>query len=170
MLKYQSKMLMSMRVLVLFFSSFFIVSSCKTESKKEIKTENIAFTKEGELMVSSAENNSKLAQFDIEIAETEYETQTGLMYRDTMEENQGMLFIFDDVAMHSFYMKNTHFALDIIYIDENLKIASFQKNAKPFDETGLSSGIPIKYVLEINAGLSDKMGLTVGDSISYNKL
>lgn len=155
---------------MLLFSSFFIVLSCKTETKQAIKTESINFSKEGELTISPSESDSTLVQFDIEIAETEYETQTGLMYRDTMEENQGMLFVFDDVAMHSFYMKNTHIALDIIYIDENLKIASFQKNAQPFDETGLSSGVPIKYVLEINAGLSDKLGLTVGDSVSYNRL
>ena len=44
-----------------------------------------------------------------------------------------MLFIFPDVAIHSFYMKNTQFPLDIIYIDENLRIASFQENAKPFN-------------------------------------
>ncbi|WP_420320064.1 DUF192 domain-containing protein [Flagellimonas sp.] len=159
-----------MRIFVFLSLSFIVLSSCKTESKKEIKTERIKFTKEGELTISSVEKDSILASFQIEIAETEYETQTGLMYRDSMEEDQGMLFVFDDVAMHSFYMKNTEIPLDIIYIDENLKIASFQKNAKPFDETGLSSGVPIQYVLEINAGLSDKLGLSVGDSISYNKL
>ncbi|MGW9687086.1 DUF192 domain-containing protein [Flagellimonas sp. 2504JD1-5] len=147
-----------------------MILSCKTESKKEIKTESIKFTKEGDLTISSVEKDSTLANFQIEIAETEYETQTGLMYRDSMEEDQGMLFVFDDIAMHSFYMKNTEIPLDIIYIDENLKIVSFQKNAKPFDETGLSSGVPVQYVLEINAGLSDKLGLSVGDSISYNKL
>ncbi|WP_136464847.1 DUF192 domain-containing protein [Flagellimonas onchidii] len=159
-----------------YFKSFIFLSlglfcaiNCKKEQKREIKTETITFTKEGELTVSSTENNSTLGRFDIEIAETEYETQTGLMYRETMEENQGMLFIFDNMAMHSFYMKNTQIPLDIVYIDDNLKIVSFQKNAKPFDETGLSSGVPIKYVLEIKAGLSDKLGLKIGDSISYSK-
>ncbi len=159
-----------------YFKSFIFLSlglfcaiSCKKEQKQEIKTETIKFTKEGELTISSMENNSTLGRFDIEIAETEYETQTGLMYRETMEENQGMLFIFDNMSMHSFYMKNTQIPLDIVYIDDNLKIVSFQKNAKPFDETGLSSGVPIKYVLEIKAGLSDKLGLKIGDSISYSK-
>lgn len=170
MSNYKSILTPQLRFFSLALITLCIVVSCKTETKKEIKTENIRFSKEGELTISSSKNDSTLVQFDIEIAETEYETQTGLMYRDSMSENQGMLFIFNDVAMHSFYMKNTHISLDIIYIDENLKIASFQKNAKPFDETGLSSGIPIKYVLEINGGLSDKIGLAVGDSISYNKL
>ncbi|WP_420601548.1 DUF192 domain-containing protein [Flagellimonas sp.] len=158
------------RFFALIIFSAFIIVSCKSEPKKEIKTESISFTKEGELTVSKSETDEIVANFDIEIAESEYETQTGLMYRESMENNQGMLFVFDDVAMHSFYMKNTQIPLDIIYIDENLKIVNFQKNAKPFDETGLSSGVPIKYVLEINAGLSDQLGLMVGDSVSYNKL
>jgi uncharacterized membrane protein (UPF0127 family) len=66
-------------------------------------------------------------------------------------------------------MKNTAFALDIIFIDEHLKIASFQKNAQPFNETGLSSKVPIKYVLEINAGLAEKWLLEVGDSIAFTR-
>ncbi len=148
---------------------FLLTISCKEERKQEIKTETISFTKEGELSIFKSTTDSIIANFDIEIAETEYETQTGLMYRESMEENQGMLFVFDDVARHSFYMKNTQIPLDIIYLDENRKIASFQKNTKPFDETGLPSQVPIKYVLEINGGLSDKLGMQIGDSIAYIK-
>jgi len=81
----------------------------------------------------------------------------------------GACFIFPDVALHSFYMKNTQFPLDIIYLDEHLKIASFQENAKPFDETGLSSLVPVKYVLEVNAGLSEKWLLEIGDQVEYHK-
>lgn len=145
------------------------ITGCKTETKREIKTEVITFTKEGELTISKGDTETVMVQLDIEIAASDFETQTGLMYRESMEQNQGMLFIFPDMSMHSFYMKNTQIPLDIIYIDEDLKIASFQKNAKPFDETGLSSQVPVKYVLEINAGLSDQWGLEVGDRISYTK-
>ena len=86
-----------------------------------------------------------------------------------MEANQGMLFVFPDVSVRSFYMKNTEFPLDIIYIGANQKIVSFQKNAQPYNESSLPSEAPAKYVLEINAGLSDNMGLQVGDSISFNR-
>ncbi len=158
------------KLLVLVFLSITLLgASCKTETKKEIKTEAISFTKEGDLTIFKSVTDSIITKFDIEIAETEYETQTGLMYRKSMEQEQAMLFIFPEVEVHSFYMKNTEFPLDIIYIDENSKIVSFQKNAQPFDETGLSSQVPVKYVLEINAGLSDKIGLKVGDSIAFNK-
>lgn len=143
--------------------------SCKEESKVTIKTEEVRFTKEGNLTISKQPTDSLLVELDIEFAETDYETQTGLMYRKGMEDNQGMLFIFPDIAMHSFYMKNTAFPLDIIYIDEHLKIASFQENAQPFNESGLSSKVPIQYVLEVNAGLAEKWLLEVGDSIAFTR-
>lgn len=142
--------------------------ACKEESKKIIKTEPIVFKKEGELNIFKAENDSLLASLNIEIAESEYETQTGLMYRKGMEENQGMLFILD-IRPHYFHMKNTEFPLDIIFIKEDLKIASFQKNAKPFNETLLPSKTPVKYALEVNAGLSEKWTLRVGDKIEFTK-
>ncbi|NJB37360.1 DUF192 domain-containing protein [Croceivirga sp. JEA036] len=151
----------------LLFLALVSFTACKETESKTITTEKIAFTKEGELRIHK--NDSLLVQLDIEFAETEYEVQTGLMYRDHMEEKQGMLFIFPDVSVHSFYMKNTEIPLDIIYIDENLNIASFQENAKPFDETGLSSLVPIQYVLEVNAGLAEKWNLEVGDKITYNR-
>lgn len=153
--------------LALLFIALISFSSCKETESKAITTEKIAFTKEGELRIHK--NDSLLVSLDIEFAETEYEVQTGLMYRDQMKEKQGMLFIFPDVRVHSFYMKNTEIPLDIIFIDENLTIASFQENAKPFDETGLSSLVPIQYVLEVNAGLAEKWNLEVGDKISYNR-
>lgn len=134
-----------------------------------IKTEEVRFTKEGSLDIFKKESDSLLVQLGIEFAESEYETQTGLMYRKEMEDDQAMLFIFPEVAMHSFYMKNTAFPLDIIFIDENLKIASFQENAQPFNENGLSSKVPIKYVLEVKAGLSKAWGLEVGDRIEFTR-
>nr|WP_299343819.1 DUF192 domain-containing protein [Allomuricauda sp.] len=160
-----------MRFAIVMILGFVLIStvSCKDETKKEIKTEAIHFSKEGELTISRPQTDSTLVKLDIEIAETDYETQTGLMYRDSMDDNQGMLFIFSDNEMRSFYMKNTEIPLDIIYINEKLEIVSFQKNASPLDETGLPSQFPAKYVLEINAGLSDKWGIATGDKIDFTR-
>ncbi|NAS11088.1 DUF192 domain-containing protein [Poritiphilus flavus] len=145
-------------------------AACKDKAKNVVETEPITFTKEGELQIFDTATDSLITRFDIEIAESDYETQTGLMYREVLEPNHGMLFVFPDVAMHSFYMKNTNIPLDLIFIDEDLKIVSFQENAKPMDETGLPSKVPVQYVLEINAGLVQKFNLKVTDSISYQKL
>jgi uncharacterized membrane protein (UPF0127 family) len=143
--------------------------SCKESEKKIIKTTTVEFKKEGSLQILQQETDSLLVRLDIEIADNEYETATGLMYRSSMEPEQGMLFVFEDVAMRSFYMKNTEFPLDIIFLDNEKRIASFQKNAQPYNETGLSSKVPAKYVLEVNAGMADKWSLNVGDRILYEK-
>tara|TARA_R110002126_G_scaffold56762_4_gene151287 strand:- start:1237 stop:1728 length:492 start_codon:yes stop_codon:yes gene_type:complete len=148
------------------FSLFFI--SCK-EKKKVIKQTEVTFTKEGELTVFNASDSTKVS-LNIEIADTDFDIQTGLMYRNSMENNQGMLFVFDDETERFFYMKNTKIPLDLIYINANSKIVSFQKNAKPFDESSLPSNASAKYVLEVNAGLVDIWRLSVGDSIKFINL
>ena len=152
---------------LLAFLLFFSVT-CK-EDKKVVKTEVISFKKEGDLSIYKGETDSLITKLDIEIANTSYETQTGLMYRDGMEDNQAMLFIFDEPAYHSFYMKNTRFSIDIIFINDQLRIASFKERAKPMDENGLSSEVPVQYVLEVNAGLAEQWQLEIGDRISYQE-
>ncbi len=91
------------------------------------------------------------------------------MYRTSMEENQGMLFIFSAEFPRNFYMKNTYIPLDIIYLDQHKKIVSFQENAVPLNEEGLPSEIPAMYVLEVNAGMAEKWLLEIGDTISFIK-
>jgi len=148
--------------------SLFIALSCKDSDKSQpVRTVDISFTKDGELHLIKKDSDSIIQTLDIEIADTEYKTQTGLMYRDSMKDHQAMLFIFPDVQVRSFYMKNTAIALDIIFINETKEIVSFQKNAKPYDATSLPSGAPVQYVLEINAGLSDRWGLETGDRIEW---
>ncbi|PKQ44736.1 DUF192 domain-containing protein [Confluentibacter flavum] len=142
------------------------ISGCKDE-KKSIKQTEVTFTKEGDLTIFKIATDSTEISLDIEIADTDYDIQTGLMYRSSMKTNQGMLFVFDDVRERYFFMKNTQIPLDIIYIDDNKKIVSYQKDAKPFDETSLPSNIPAKYVLEVNAGLVDTWLLKEGDSLSW---
>lgn len=134
-----------------------------------VKKEPVVFQKEGELRVFRIPGDSLLANWNIEIAESDYEVETGLMYRAGMEDDQAMLFIFPDEAVHYFYMKNTEFPLDILFIKSDKRVGSIQKNAKPYDENSLSSVVPIRYVLEINAGLSDKLGIKVGDSVAFDR-
>ncbi len=140
---------------------------CREEGNKSLGTEAVTFTKEGELRVLDAGTDSTLVELDIEIASTEYEIQTGLMYRKDMEDLQGMLFVFGEEAPHSFYMKNTLIPLDILFIDSDLIIATIHRNAQPLNESGIPSGGPVQYVLEIKAGMSDRWGLKTGDRIQY---
>jgi hypothetical protein len=143
-----------------------VTTSCK-DDKKIIKTSEVTFTKEGELTLYKSATDSIIVKLDIEIADNEYDTQTGLMYRNSMMEQQGMLFIFKDEKPRSFYMKNTRFALDLIFLDANKTIVSYQENAKPLDESSLPSNAPAMYVLEVNAGLVNKWHLEVGDKMAF---
>ncbi len=143
--------------------------SCKEDkgNNTSVKPITIVFKKEGTLQLKKATTDSIIAQLDIEISDDDYATQTGLMYRDSMKDRQAMLFIFSNSDFRSFYMKNTKIPLDIIFISEDFKVVSIQKNAKPMDETSLPSEGPAQYVLEVNAGLTDKWNLEKGDLIQY---
>lgn len=151
--------------MLLLIGSFAFIA-CK-QDKKVIKQTEVTFKKEGELTIFKSDSTT--VHLDIEIADTDYDTQTGLMYRNSMADSQAMLFIFEDEQPRSFYMKNTHIPLDIIFIDANKTIVNIQKKAKPFDETSLPSNRPAQYVLEVNAGLADKWHLEIGNRINYYK-
>lgn len=145
------------------------LTSCQNEVKKTVTPLKIEFKKEGDLTLYKSTSDSIITTLDIEIAETEYETQTGLMYRDFMEKHQAMLFIFQEMDYRSFYMKNTNIPLDIIYLDTNGFIVSFQEDAKPLDETSLPSQVPAQYVLEVNSGLAEQWLLEIGDRMVFKK-
>ena len=156
-----------------FFGLILVVlssTSCKEDQRTLTDTTPIAFSKEGELEILKSDTDTVLAALDIELALTDYEIQTGLMYRKSMEANQGMLFVFQEEAPHSFYMKNTLISLDILFIDKDLRIVNIQKNTTPLSESGIPSSGPVQYVLEINAGLSDRWKLAAGDRIRYEKI
>ena len=146
-----------------------MLTACEKDSEKDtIETDPIVFKKEGELSISKPAGEV-FRELDIEIADNDYERQTGLMYRESMEDNQGMLFIFDNSAPRFFYMKNTHIPLDIIYFSSDRTAVSFQENTVPMDVTPLPSGEPAQFVLEVNAGLVDEWGIEVGDKIDFER-
>jgi uncharacterized protein len=104
---------------------------------------------------------------NVEIADTPERTSQGLMFRKNLNEDQGMLFIFDDYRQRRFHMKNTIIPLDIIFADSNLTIVKIHKNTIPFSETKLYSGKPVKYAVEVNAGYTAKNNITEGDRLDY---
>ena len=143
-------------------------SSCKNDEGKEIEVQNIEFRDDADLyLINKADDTIKT--LDIEIADDNYSRATGLMYRESMEETQGMLFVYQRESIHNFYMKNTYIPLDLIFFDSDSTIVSFQKDAKPLDESLLPSQVPAQFILEINAGLSERWGLKTGDRFSVQQ-
>ena len=105
-------------------------------------------------------------RFSVELADTQEKRTLGLMFRDSMPEDHGMLFIFPGETRRSFWMKNTRIALDIFYFDSSLTLVSVAENTPPCRTpecpTYPSDG-PAKYVLELNAGKAVELAVKRGD-------
>ena len=153
---------------LLFFGSF--LAACKNEDKptKTVSTPEIEFKKEAEAYLVKSEGDT-LKHLDLEIADDDYQRETGLMYRQSMEENRGMLFIFENEQPRGFYMKNTYIPLDLIFLNSKNKIVNIAKDARPEDLSTIPSNVPAQYVLEVNAGMADSWNLQVGDSLILRK-
>lgn len=149
-----------------------ILAGCRknqsSSQRTSIDTSEIQFRKDGELRIVN-EAGEELAGFEIEVAKSDYQQQTGLMYRKHMDKNRGMLFVYDDEQPRPyFYMKNTYIALDLIYISADKKVVDINKNAAPLNEKVLTSNAPAQYVLEVNAGTADEKGIKEGDSVEID--
>ncbi len=108
--------------------------------------------------------------FDIEIARTEEEKRTGLMNREHLDSDMGMLFLFENEGVYDFWMKNTLIPLDIIWIGENKEVVFIKENAmlcKLENCETFHSTQKAKYVLEINGGLAEKYGIKAGDKTDF---
>ena len=103
-------------------------------------------------------------KFEIEVAHTDKQREIGLMFRDSMPANHGMLFVFDDAQVRAFWMKNTRIPLDIIYIGPDKRVVSI-KQMEAFDLRPTSSEKPAQYALELNQGAAKDAGVSVGDLI-----
>lgn len=141
------------------------LSTDKTESFKDIREPQ--FKKEGDLEFLKKDGKTVISKIDIEIADNIPERMQGLMYRKSMDENKGMLFVFQEYEQQGFYMRNTIIPLDIIFLDSSNQVIKIHKNTTPFSETTLPSGKPSMYVVEVNAGYTDKYGIKDGDKIKF---
>lgn len=108
-------------------------------------------------------------QFDVELAMNDQSRAKGLMFRDALPESSGMLFVFEKEMPQSFWMKNTHIPLDILYFDEQMRLVSASLRTPPCRSGSrcppYPSTKPAMYVLEINAGLSEKYGFQLQDEL-----
>ena len=109
--------------------------------------------------------------FQVASAKTQSERERGLMNVGSLDKDKGTLFIFDKDGIYPFWMKNTLINLDIIWIDSNKKIVFIKENAEPCKNFICPSIVPLvkaSYVLEINAGLCQEIGLKLGDELKMN--
>lgn len=106
--------------------------------------------------------------FQIEVATTEAERETGLMFRRTLAPNAGMLFLYTSPRPIAMWMKNTFLPLDMIFIGKDWRVQRIAKRAEPFTLTPIPSGGPVIAVLEVNAGTVDDIAVEKGDMVQYH--
>jgi len=113
------------------------------------------------------EKGGTLQTIKIEIADTDAKREKGLMFRKSMGSDQGMLFVFTEERRQSFWMKNTHIPLDIIFVNANKQIVHVAENTEPYSLKGIPSFEYAQFVVEVNAGYCKRYGVRVGGEINY---
>ena len=125
---------------------------------------------ESKLFIQS-ENATTLVY--VEIADEPHELNQGLMFRENLESNRGMFFVFDDERILSFWMKNTLIPLDMLFIGTDFRIVDIKENIPPCKEDpcpSYPSKKPAKYVLEVNAGFTLKNDIKIDDQVSLQPI
>ena len=108
--------------------------------------------------------------FSVELALTAGERAAGLMHRQSMAEDHGMLFRFDQTRQVLMWMKNTPLALDMLFIDPKGTVVGIASDTTPYSEAIIASPGPVRYVLELNAGTAARQGISVGDTAHHREI
>lgn len=105
--------------------------------------------------------------FEVELAATDAQRARGLMFRDTLGDRRGMLFDFKVDQPVAMWMKNTKIPLDMLFIRADGTIARIAAMTTPFSEQTISSGEPVRAVLEIDGGAARRLGIAAGDKVAH---
>jgi hypothetical protein len=160
-------------IIIAAIAGYFVFSkSEKTEviAEHSKKAEGPTFNKEGTLAFIKQGSQDTVRIIDIEIAETPDERSQGMMFRSSMSDSVGMLFIFESSKEQTFWMKNTKLSLDILFADENFQIVTIYKYTTPYSEASLPSFKEAKYVVEVSGGFTNRYNITEGDKIAFERV
>jgi uncharacterized protein len=113
------------------------------------------------------QSGDKTHAFNVELADTPSEREKGLMFRESLPPDGGMLFDFGEPAPASIWMKNTLIPLDILFIDARGEIVAIARNAVPGSLRQISPGVPVRGVLEIAGGRAAALGVSPGDTVVH---
>ncbi len=158
MKNYKRKIILGLSVLLLLsYFSYNLYSNSIQEKKHE-------YPKQTQVYINGH-------RFDVEVAATLNNRQRGLMFREHLDEDKGMLFVYDKEYIYSMWMKNTLIPLDMIWVSGDKEIVYIEKNVQPCKNDECPSMTPnrkAQYVLELYGGISDKIGFDVGNKIEFD--
>jgi uncharacterized membrane protein (UPF0127 family) len=139
-----------------------LLLSAQTTDRLDLETD----FSQGSLIISANENACHV--FDIYIAMSRAEQMQGLMYVRELPPARGMLFIYREAGIRSMWMKNTYIPLDILFIRGDGVVSSIEKHTEPLSLDSISAIEPVNFVLELNAGLTDKLGIEPGSTVFFS--
>ena len=160
-----------MRVVVA--TAFLLVSACTPSEARGKPTapsttsavaEPALFARKGTVVIHVPVGDQSYA---VELAITGKERERGLMHRDALGEDAGMLFVFEQERVQSFWMKNTLIPLDMIFIAGDGTIAGIVENAEPLTLSSRKIDQPSRYVLELAGGIARKRGIAAGQRVRF---
>lgn len=103
----------------------------------------------------------------VEVARTPEQRTKGLKYRKDLGAYRGMIFLFDEDEVQSFWMQDTYIALDMVFISRNLEVVGVVENAQPLTTTSRKVGAPSRYVLEVRGGFAKEHGVKAGTRVRF---
>jgi len=124
------------------------------------------FMKDKETSIVCIKNNC----FEVEIVKSISDKKKGLSFRDNLEQNAGMLFVYEKEGLYSFWMKDMNFPLDIIWINKDKKVVYMKESTQPCTADNCTSLKPKEkaiYILEVNSGLINKYNIKIGDNLVF---
>ena len=127
----------------------------------------VAVARAADSAVLKIESSTGVHPFHVELADTDATRSRGLMFRTTMPDDAGMLFVYDGPREILMWMKNTPLSLDMLFIDQVGMIKRIAANTTPYSTRVIPSGPAVKYVLEINGGIAGRLGIKVGDIVRH---
>jgi uncharacterized membrane protein (UPF0127 family) len=126
-----------------------------------------ACSDEGKLVLHTATGDYS---FNVEVVDTPETRAEGLMFRQELADDAGMLFDFQEEREVSFWMRNTFIPLDMIFVGSDGVVKTVHVNARPQDPTSIPSQVPVQFVLEIPGGRSEEIGLKPGDTMEHARV
>ncbi len=167
-------LLLALLIGIILAAIYFFVLDDKEETTMETPpvatTPEPQFTEEGTLWFLNEDQQDTLQQIAIEVADDNEQRAQGMMYRSSMNEEEGMLFIHEQPRIQSYWMKNVKVPLDIIYVSENKEIVTIYQGVMPYSEKSIPSSSEALYVVEVNAGFTGRHQIEEGDYIDFEIL
>ena len=161
------KIIYIVAILAVAAAIYIVVNNKNSTPSYTVENTAPTFKKEGELLFIDNTESDTLAVIDIEVADNDQKTAQGLMYRSSMPENAGMLFLMPREDIQGFWMRNTYIPLDMIFVNSNKQIVTIHANTTPMNENSYISTAPALYVVEVNAGYCKKNNINEGDKIDF---